>query len=161
IAIGSEVAIVAPLTTEHAIVAAAIERLDAWGTTPLYDATLAALDAVQPASGRRALVLISDGTDRFSTTTAGALVDAARRGDVLIYPVAIGGARPAVFAELSTVTGGRTVTTKDPRELPRALAGIARELRQQYLLGYTPTNAPPGETRWHSIRVSVRRPDLR
>src|SRR5262245_33023926 len=116
IAIGSEVAIVAPLTTEHAIVAAAIERLDAWGTTPLYDATLAALDAVQPASGRRALVLISDGTDRFSTTTAGALVDAARRGDVLIYPVAIGGARPAVFAELSTVTGGRTVTTKDPRE---------------------------------------------
>jgi len=161
IAIGSEVEIVAPLTTDHATVRGAIERLDPWGTTPLYDATLAALDAVQQGTGRRALVLVSDGSDRYSTTTAAELVEASRRRDVLIYPVAIGGSRPTVFAELSTVTGGRTVFAKDPRDLPLALTSVARELRQQYLLGYAPPEAAGADERWHSIRVTVRRPDSR
>ena len=98
---------------------AAIDRLDAWGTTPLYDATLAALDAIQPAKGRRALVLLSDGTDRYSDTNAADLVDDARQRDVLVYPIAIGPARPPVFAELAAATGGRSFFAREPRELAR------------------------------------------
>src|SRR6185436_11876452 len=63
VAIGTDTEVVAPLSTDHGAALAAIDRIDAWGTTPLYDATLAALDAVQSAQGRRALVLLSDGTD--------------------------------------------------------------------------------------------------
>src|SRR5437667_6262448 len=44
------------------------ESIDAWGTTPLYDATAQALDAIQIRSGRRALLLVSDGGDRDSHT---------------------------------------------------------------------------------------------
>ena len=159
VAIGSETEVVAPLSTDHAAARAAIDRLEAWGTTPLYDAALVALDAIQSAKGRRALVLLSDGTDRYSDTNAAALVDQARRRDVLIYPIAIGPARPPVFAELASATGGRSFFAKEARELGGTLTTIARELRFQYQLGYV----PPPSTRpsWHAIDVEVDRPGAR
>ena len=169
LAVGSEVETAAPLSPDRAASRAAVDRLDAWGTTPLYDATLAALDAIQAAKQRRALVLLSDGTDRYSRTSASALLEEARRRDVLVYPVAIGGARPPVFAELAAATGGRSVFVKDARELRSTLASIASELRQQYLLGYTPKHAGDASAaapanaagRWHAIQVRVARPNVR
>jgi len=160
VAIGSDTDVVAPLSTDHAAAIAAIDRLDAWGTTPLYDATLAAFDAIQSAKGRRALVLLSDGTDRYSETNAADLVDQARRRDVLVYPIAIGAVRPPVFAELATATGGRSFFAKDASELAGILTAIARELRFQYLLGYVPPMVSDGGA-WHAIEVDVNRPGVR
>ena len=159
-AIGSETSVAAPLSTDHGRALAAIDRLDAWGTTPLYDATLAAIGAIEPANGRRALVLLSDGTDRYSAVSAADLVEQARRRGVLVYPIAIGTTRPPVFAELATATGGRSFFAREPRELASTLAAIARELRLQYLLGYVPSRHS-GQSSWHSIEVSVDRPDAR
>jgi Ca-activated chloride channel family protein len=159
IAIGGDNDVVAPLSTDHAAALAAIDRLDAWGTTPLYDAALSALDRIQSANGRRALVLLSDGTDRYSDTRAADLVDQARRRDVLIYPIALGAARPPVFAELATATGGRSFHAREPRDLLPTMAAIARELRFQYLLGYVPARA--SEPGWHAIDVNVNRAGLR
>jgi Ca-activated chloride channel family protein len=161
VAIGGETSIVAPLSTDRPLALAAIDRLDAWGTTPLYDAILGAVDAVQPARGRRALVLLSDGTDRYSETKAADLVDRARRRDVLIYPVAVGPSRPPVFAELATATGGRSFFVRDPAALITTMTSIARELRFQYLLGYVPARERSLDASWHSIEVSVARPDVR
>ena len=161
IAIGSETAVVAPLSTKHEAALAAIDRLDAWGTTPLYDAMAGALDAIQSAKGRRALVVLSDGSDRYSDTSAAVLVEQVRRRDVLVYPVAIGSQRPAVFAELATASGGRSFFQTDPRELSATLTSIANELRSQYLLGYTPARAVAAEPSWHSIEVVVNRPGVR
>jgi len=155
-AIGSETSVVGPLSRDHERARAAIDRLDAWGTTPLYDAALAAIDAIQPAKGRRALVLLSDGVDRDSTLTAADLIEQARRRDVLVYPIAVGAARPPVFAELASVTGGRSSVAKDAAGLTTTLAAIARELRFQYLIGYVPSHRP-GDTSWHSIDVTVDR----
>jgi Ca-activated chloride channel family protein len=158
IAIGSETSVVAPLSTNHGAALAAIDRLDAWGTTPLYDATVSALEAIQSAKGRRALVLLSDGTDRYSETSAAALVDHVRRRDVLVYPVAIGPVRPAVFAELAMASGGRSFLVKDRREFSSTLTSIARELRSQYLIGYVPARPKGEQPAWHSIDVVVNRP---
>jgi len=159
IAVGSEVETVAPLSANHADAAAALDRLAPWGTTPLHDATLAALDVIQGASGRRALILLSDGEDRYSRTSSDALVAEARRRDVLVYPVATGRKRPELFAELASVTGGRTFHAAERRDLETALGAIARELRLQYLLGYTP--ASDQRRGWRSIRVTVARPEMR
>jgi len=159
LAVGSEVEIVAPLSANHAAATAALARLERWGTTPLYDATLAALDIIQHASGRRALILLADGEDRYSRTTADALVAEARRRDVLVYPVATGRKRPAHILELASVTGGRSFQAADRRGLDEALGTIARELRHQYLLGYTP--AVDERRGWRAIRVTVARPDLK
>jgi Ca-activated chloride channel family protein len=160
VAIGGDVVVAAPLSTERRTALAAIDRLDLWGTTPLYDATLDALDAIQPARGRRALVLLSDGTDRYSDANAAELVDRARRHDVLIYPVAIGVVRQPVFVELAAATGGRSFVVREPAAAIRAMTAIARELRSQYLLGYAPARERAGEPSWHDIDVTVTRPGL-
>lgn len=162
VAIGSDTDVVAPLSSDRGAALAAVDRVDAWGTTPLYDATVAALDAIQSAAGRRALVLLSDGTDRYSETTAADLIDHARRHDVLVYPVAIGSMRPPVFAELAAASGGRSFFPRDvASELAADMAAIARELRFQYLLGYVPSRQAPGASAWRSIDVTVDRPDVR
>jgi Ca-activated chloride channel family protein len=161
LAIGSEVETVAPLSTDRRAAVDALETLDPWGTTPLYDAALAAIDAIQSAPGRRALMLLTDGDDRYSQVSAPELVNQARRRDVIVYPIATGRRRPAIFAELASVTGGRSFQADTRRELEATVTTIARELRLQYLLGYTPArpaDAPPG---WRSIRVSVKKPDVR
>jgi Ca-activated chloride channel family protein len=78
-----------------------------------------------------------------------------------VYPVAIGQSRAPLFAELATVTGGRSFHARDGAALEDTLRAIARELRQQYLLGYTPTRSPvPGSNEWRSISVTVKRPDV-
>jgi Ca-activated chloride channel family protein len=161
VAIGGETLIVAPLSTDHAAAIAAIDRLEVWGTTPLYDSALGAIDAIQPTAGRRALVLLSDGTDRYSDTKAADLVDRARNHDVLVYPVAVGSVRPPVFAELAAATGGRSFFVRDQPALMTAMAAIARELRFQYLLGYAPAREQTPRPSWHTIDVTVTRPELR
>jgi VWFA-related protein len=158
-AIGSESEVIAPLSRDRATAIAALEQLTPWGTTPLFDATLSAVDAIAAASGRRALILISDGSDRYSQAKPAEVLDRVRRKGVLIYPVAMGRGRDSAFVEMATVTGGRFSQVANAAALPAALSAIANELRFQYLLGYVPdATARPG---WRSIRVRVNRPDVR
>lgn len=161
IAIGSEVEVLAPLSTDRATQLAAVARLDLFGSTRLHDAIVKAIDAVQPAKGRRAVVLLSDGDDRDSRTTLFETLDRARESDVMIYPVAVGPARPPLFPELATLTGGRSFHTPTAPALTAAVRAIARELRQQYMLGYTPSRPiVAGSNEWRSIAVSVKRPGV-
>jgi Ca-activated chloride channel family protein len=158
IAVGSVTEIVAPLSKDRPAQYAALAKLDAFGTTGMHDSIIAAIDAVQQARGRRALVLLSDGTDRYSTATASDALARARASDVLVYPVAFGRSRPALFAELATLTGGRSYHIEDATRLPETLRAIARELRNQYLLGYSPTRPiVAGSNEWRAIAVTVER----
>lgn len=162
LAIGSSVETVAPPSTRRAEQVDAIERLAPWGTTGLHDAIIAGIDGVQAAKGRRALVLLSDGDDRFSKATAAEALSHARGSDVMVYPIALGRTRPSLFVELAALTGGRSFHVREPKQLPDTLRSIARELRYQYLLGYTPKRPiVAGEERWRSISVSVNRPRVR
>jgi VWFA-related protein len=161
IAIGSETTVVAPLSTNHEAALAAIDRLDAWGTTPLYDAMAVALDAIQSAKGRRALVVLSDGSDRYSETSAATWSIRVRRRDVLVYPVAIGSERPAVFAELAT---GQRRPIGLPDRSPRAVGDVDLDRERAAIaipLGYTPARPVAAEPSWHSIEVVVNRPGVR
>jgi Ca-activated chloride channel family protein len=160
--VGSRVEVAAPLSTDRAEQRRAVDGLDPFGTTGLHDAIIRAVDEVQPAKGRRALVLLSDGNDRYSAASAADALEAARRSDVMIFPVAIGAGRPPLFAELATLTGGRSSHARDGAALADTLRTIARELRQQYLIGYTPARPPvAGSGEWRSITVTVRKPDAR
>jgi Ca-activated chloride channel family protein len=161
IGIGSTTEVLAPLSTDRARQFAILGGLDAFGTTGLYDAIIAAIDAIQPARGRRALVLLSDGSDRYSTATGAQALGRARTADVLVYPIAFGQTRPPVFAELAALTGARSFHVRDARQLPETLRTIAAELRHQYLLGYSPSKPPvAGSHQWRSIEVAVGRRDV-
>lgn len=107
-------------------------------------------------------MILSDGNDRYSTATAETALARARASDVMVYPIAFGTKRPPLFAELATLTGGRSYQLKDPSRLPETLRGLARELREQYLLGYTPTRPlVAASNEWRSIAVSVKNPRWR
>lgn len=161
VAIGSKVETLAPLAADRPAQHAALAGLTAWGTTSLHDAIIAAIDSIQPASGRRALVLLSDGDDRYSEHTAEAVLLHARERDVLVYPVALGDRMPELFGQLAAVTGGRAFHVRQARALAPALEAIATELRGQYLLGYAPDPVAPGASRvWRSIEVRVKREGL-
>lgn len=157
-AIGGTADVIAPLSTDRAAQFDALNDLRVWGTTSLHDAVMAAIGHLQPASGRRALILLSDGDDRYSRATAEEVLAAARRSDVMIYPVALGPEMPALFTDLAALTGGRAWHQEDARELPATLQAIAAELRRQYLIGYTPSRPFTAGGGWRDIDVRVRRP---
>jgi Ca-activated chloride channel family protein len=158
VAIGSDVEIASPLGIDRRAQLDAIDRLQPWGTTGLHDAIIQSIDAIQTAKGRRALLLTSDGNDRFSNASAAEALERARRSDVMVYPITLGKTRPALFAELATLTGGRSFQPKDMKQLDETVRTIAGELRHQYLLGYTPSRPiVPGEEQWRSITVRVSR----
>ncbi|NOT27078.1 MAG: VWA domain-containing protein [Acidobacteria bacterium] len=160
-AINNEAEIVAPLTMDRAGQIRAIERLDPWSTTALHDSLITALDRLEGETGRQAIVVFSDGADRYSHASPADVIERARRSNSLIYPIGLGRERPAVLAELAVVTGGRSFLLRDVKELDKTLTEIARELRQQYLIGYTPSPVAGGASGWRSIRVTTRTPGLR
>jgi Ca-activated chloride channel homolog len=161
LAIGSEVETIAPLSTDRQAQLAAVAALDAWGTTALNDAVAEGIEGIQAADGRRALVLLSDGDERYSRRSAADVTTVARRSDVMVFPVALARTRPPLFAELAALTGGRSVHASEARDVTAAVREIARELRHQYLLGYTPARPLTERGEWRSITVKTKRPGLR
>lgn len=161
VGIGTRAVVIAAADVPRDGQAATVAGLNAWGTTPLHDAILASIDAVDAARGRRALVILSDGDDRYSDATAQDVLARARRSNVMVYPVALGRSRPALFAEIATLTGGRSYHERDPAKLEAAMGKIAAQLREQYLLGYSPARLPaPGASEWRSIAVRVKKPGV-
>jgi Ca-activated chloride channel homolog len=160
ISISGQVETIAPLSTDRRAQLDALDGLDPWSTTALHDAVLAAIDQVQAGTGRRALVIVSDGVDRYSKAREGEVLARARASDVMVYPVVLGRTRPPLMAELAALTGGRSFVVRDQRALDEAMRAIARELRTQYLLGYSP-DRPLGTGEWRSIRVAVDAPGAR
>lgn len=162
VAIGGDADVIAPLAMDRVDQGRAIAALDPWSTTALHDAIIAALDRLEPESGRQALIVFSDGIDRYSRATAAQVVARARRSNALIYLIAFGNVRPPLLAELAVITGGRSFLLRDVRDLQGTLATVARELRYQYLLGYEPSELiEPQAPSWRSIRVVLEKPGFR
>jgi Ca-activated chloride channel family protein len=162
ISISGDVEVLAPLDRDRTRLLAALDALDPWSTTSLHDAMIRCIDLLEGETGRRAIVVLSDGVDRYSKASAADVVARARRSDVLVYPIAIGRVRPALFAEVATVSGGRSFHLRDPKDLQPTLQTIAEDLRSQYLIGYEPAEPPSAEAaEWRSISVTVTRPDAR
>ncbi len=160
IAISNRGDVVAPLGTDRSAQIQAVNALDAWSTTALRDTIVGAIDRLASERGRRALVLFSDGVDRYSETSAAQVLDTVRRSGVIIYAIAVGRQRPAFFAEAAVLSGGRSFLIRDARQLEATLAQVARELRFQYLLGYASSRPIAGAGEWRSIRVQVHRAGL-
>jgi Ca-activated chloride channel family protein len=160
VAVSANADVIAPLSTDRVEQANAIGALDPWSTTALRDAVIAVVDRLEPEPGRQAVIVLSDGVDRYSRATEGDVLERLRRSHALVYPIVIGASRAPLLAEMAVLTGGRSFVLKDARELQATLASIAQELRHQYLLGYVPAPrsgaaAAPG---WRSIRVALRHP---
>ncbi|MCM3872377.1 MAG: VWA domain-containing protein [Pyrinomonadaceae bacterium] len=126
--------------------------------TRLYDAVDFALSAQQAASGRKAVILFTDGENTWGKASMKSTLHQAEESDVIIYALQYGNPPAQKYLQqLAEKTGGRYLMAADANAIATSFGEIAAELRRQYVLGYQPTElAQQGLER--KIRVKVRRP---
>ena len=134
------------------------------GRTALLDAIYLGMNRMRKARyQRKALLIISDGGDNHSRYTEGEIRSMVKEADVQIYVIGLFDRDfktpeeregPALLSEITEVTGGRTFTIDAPSELADVATKIGIELRNQYVLGYRPTN-PARDGKWRKIKVKL------
>lgn len=133
------------------------------GSTALLDAIYLALHEMKKSRmNKKALLIISDGGDNHSRYTVTEVNNVVRESDVLIYSIGVfgGGSTPeemggpGLLSKISEETGGRLFEA-NPVELPDIAKNIGIELRNRYVLGYSPKNsARDGKYRQVSVRIA-------
>jgi VWFA-related protein len=133
----------------------------ALGGTALYDAVLlASEDVVQKQSGRKALILLTDGVDNGSKIGLFRAIESAQRGDTLIYSIlftdrdAYDGVYASangkkVLERISRETGGAFFEVSGSKPISAIYTELEEELRNQYSIGYTPSSTGPGYRKVH------------
>ncbi len=140
----------------------------AHGMTALFDGIYLGLSQMRRAHNtRKALLIISDGGDNHSRYTETDIRRYVQEADVEIYAIGLyepdGGPTPeeregpALLETLTRMTGGRTFAVHNLDELPDIATKISMELRNQYVIGYKPSDhAHNGK--WRKIKVKLRPP---
>jgi Ca-activated chloride channel family protein len=143
-----------------------IRKLRAAGGTALYDAIYMTCDEkLIRETGRKALVILSDGEDESSKTNLQQATEMALRAEATTFAISIskggffgvGGSQEGdtVLKDIAKETGGRVFFPFKIEELDDAFRQINQELRSQYSIGYLSTNpARDGSYRKIDIRVS-------
>lgn len=140
------------------------------GRTALLDGVYMAMNHMKKARNpRKAIIILSDGGDNSSRYTESEVKNLVREADVQVYaigifePIAGRGrtaeemAGPGMLTELSESTGGRHFPVENLNELPDVAAKIGIELRNQYVLGYTPTNTTK-DGKYRRVQVKLKQP---
>jgi Ca-activated chloride channel family protein len=137
----------------------AVDRLAPWGATALYDVIVRSIETLGTRTGRKAIVVFTDGEDQGSHVTLDQVEQRLQASDVTLYMIGQGRGLSVdrlkkVMERLSAPTGGRMFAMASINELSSAFDTLLEELSHQYLIGYP----PPGDIRdgkFHEIRVSV------
>src|SRR5687768_6427418 len=138
------------------------------GSTAIWDAVWATSnellsDAAE--ESRRAIILLTDGEDTISQVKMHEAIERAQKADALIYTIGIGdsynfGVNEGALRKISEQTGGRAYFPHSERELREAFAQIQRDLREQYLIAYSPSNKAHDGT-YRRIQIELVNPELR
>jgi Ca-activated chloride channel homolog len=141
------------------------------GRTSLLDAIhMAILQMKKASSSRKALVVVSDGGDNCSRYSVGQIKNALLESDVQVYAMGIFDPEdspkkrpreevkgPELLSELAELSGGRHYPIDDLNDLPRISERIGLELRNQYVLGYSPQNLER-DGKYRTIKLNLAPP---
>jgi len=154
-----------PMTNDIKLLDVALDRLDSKGGTAMRNAISSSIDYVKDKGKRdkKVLVVVTDGNDNTSTESLEGLVRKAQHSEVLIYCIGLLSdeepreARSAKRAlkSLAEASGGLDYYPKDLSEVERITPQIAHEIRNQYLVAYSPTN-PNLDGTFRKIEVKVK-----
>jgi VWFA-related protein len=131
-----------------------------FGQTAIYDALILALDHMKGSKySKRAILLITDGVDNSSKHTLAQALEATKRAQVAVYTVGLLSASGGQVAEdslirIAEISGGKAFFPSTVDEARTHLERVASDLREQYTLGYFPTN-PDRSGSWRSVRVEI------
>lgn len=161
-------------TSDQAVLAGGLAGLTAEGETALYDTLIYSLHYFSGLTGKRTLVVLTDGADSRSTYTYEDALEFARRAGVSIYVIGLG--LPSSQREvrgkmvrLAAETGGEAYFIDTPAQLGRIYDNIQLELRAQYLLAYQSSQGAAGAAKaagkddkdgFREVEVKVGRPGL-
>jgi Ca-activated chloride channel family protein len=143
------------LTTDRTPVRDALDEAGGAGNTALVDGVYAGITLGESDVGRALLIVFSDGLDTTSWLTPRAVLDIAKRSDVVAYAVSTGRAKPEFLRDLTSFTGGRLFEVEKTANLSAIFLNVLQEFRQRYLLSYTPRGV--AKDGWHRLDVRVKR----
>jgi len=150
-----------PFTSDARMLEKAVSSVTARGRTALNDAISAALDQLQWAHReRQALIIVSDGGDNASKHTFAQVLAQAQRSKAVIYSIGIldpddeGEQNPRLLKKLVKATGGEAFFPGSAKEVGSICQQVARDIRQQYTLGYAPSSAGARDV-YRKIEVQV------
>lgn len=160
-------AVLVDYTSDVEDVEARMVMLKPENRTALIDAMYLGVNKLRDAKyARKALLVVSDGGDNRSRYTQGELMRMVRESEVQIYSVGIFDAYaptieeqngPQLLHELSEATGGRLFVVRDIQDLSDIAERISEELRNEYVIGYTPTDRRRNGT-WRKLNVRLNPP---
>ena len=178
--VSTDVVLMQDFTNRAPLLVQAMKQLKAQGATSLYDAIYLASDYLKGASGRRAIVVVSDGGDTTSRKGLLEVLAKAQQSDALIYAVYTGNLNPSqnlrdlaaerALETLTAETGGEVFRPKTPpgiqgddadeqslRELDQSFTSLADQLRTQFVLGFFSTNEKR-DGAFRRLTVKIKKP---
>jgi Ca-activated chloride channel family protein len=141
----------------------ALASVTARGRTALYDAVSEGLHHLEYGHlEKKALIVISDGGDNASHLKYPQVLGEARKSQTMIYAIGLVGAddkeeNPGLLRRLCKDTGGVAYFPREGESVAKISVEIARDLREQYTLGYVPQN-PQRAGAFRKIEVKVATP---
>jgi Ca-activated chloride channel family protein len=169
---------ITPFSEDKQTLAKALTKTEAAGGTAVNDFLYMSLKLLEPRLGRRVVILLSDGSDVHSVVPMSDVLWKSRTGQAMIYWIQLeGGEKHHSYSsawrnaaendkEYETLekavveSGGRIQRIDKTAELEGAFRSILQELREQYVIGYYPSDVRK-DGRWHDVRVDVQRSGVR
>lgn len=138
----------------------AVLRTRAQGATALFDALSETAQELSKRSGKKALILFTDGDDNSSALSANAAVARAKKAGIPLYTIAEGEATHSqnlrkLLEDLSERTGGTAYEVEKAGAIEQVFHEISENLRHLYMIGYRPPKSPP-DGRWRKIDLLVK-----
>lgn len=149
-------------TTNHRLAAQAINKIEVYGGTAIYDAVYATLGAnLNSEAEVNILILLTDGKDNFSINNYSTVVDFAKQNDTIIYVIKLGSLKiseqdKSFLEAVSRETGGQIYPINNLKQLSNAYDKIGLDIQGQYTIGYTSNNTSSIGS-WRKILVTVRK----
>jgi len=139
---------------------AAMLQIRANGETALYDAIAIALGHVRGSTlSRKVLIVLSDGGDNASKRRFPEVLSLIQQSNIVVYTVGLfdeydKDRNPGVLRQLARVSGGEAFFPKEVSDVTNILQAVSRDIRNQYTIGYVPTNAKQDGT-YRNVRVKL------
>ena len=145
-------------TTDKAAAKQAVLRGRASGQTALFDAISELAREIEPRTGKKAIVVFSDGDDNASMLNARSAVQRAKKAGIPVYAIAEGDALKsrellAEIKEIAETTGAKFHEAHRTSEINGIFQDISGDLGHTYLLAYKPP--PSADQKWRTIELAV------
>ena len=150
----NQVMLGAGLTSDIEPLREAIGHVVGEGDTSLVDGVFAGITVGESDAGRALLIVFSDGLDTLSWLSPAAVLDTAKRSDVVVYAVSVGKVRAEFLRDLTSFSGGRLFEMEKTANLSATFVSILEEFRQRYLVSYTPRGV--SRDGWHRLEVRLK-----